>query len=220
MDGSTNGLELTRRYRVAPVHDARLTASRDPSRTTARAPVGSEGVAARVLRRSPRPRRARGGAHRLARPHGRRSSTSDPRRHANSARGLLRGGERPPRDCRPGAGGPAPARGDRRASVGSAAGPGRRALRRGARSAHLGRLAGRLLSDLCDRSAHLRRQLAAARLDPHAGDGVLDRAEHLPRVELRPLLRRADAVQRHQRPAHHLGAGRRLLRLRAPAREL
>ena len=32
---------------------------------------------------------------------------------------------------------------------------------------------------------HVRRQLAADRLDPHAGDGLLDRARHLPRPELR-----------------------------------
>ncbi len=31
----------------------------------------------------------------------------------------------------------------------------------------------------------VRRQLAAARVDPHAGDGLLDRAGHLPRPELR-----------------------------------
>ncbi len=46
---------------------------------------------------------------------------------------------------------------------------------------------------------HVRRQLAADRLDPRAGVGVLDRPLHLPGPELRRLLRRADAVQRHQR---------------------
>ncbi len=39
-------------------------------------------------------------------------------------------------------------------------------------------------------------------------------AGHLPRPELRRLLRRADAVQRDERPGHDLAAGRRLLHLR------
>ena len=66
---------------------------------------------------------------------------------------------------------------------------------------------------------HVRRQLAADRLDPQTGVGVLDRAIDLPRPELRRLLRRPDAVQRQERPGHHLGPGQRLLHLRpAPGR--
>ena len=54
--------------------------------------------------------------------------------------------------------------------------------------------------------ARLRRQLAADRLHPPPGDGVLDRATHVPRAQRLRLLRRADAVQRHERARQHLGA--------------
>ena len=95
----------------------------------------------------------------------------------------------------------------------------REALRRSDADAHLHPLDGRLLPDLRGRPEHVRRQLAADRLDPHAGVGVLHRARHLPRAQLRRLLWRADAVQRHQRPGQHLAARQRLLHLRkAPRR--
>ncbi len=90
---------------------------------------------------------------------------------------------------------------DRREPVAAAAARAGAQLRRCDADAHLAGVDGGLLSDLRDRPEHVRRQLAAAGLDPQAGERVLDRAEHLPRAELRPLLRRADAVQRHQRGA-------------------
>ena len=76
-------------------------------------------------------------------------------------------------------------------------------------------LDGRLLPDLLRRPEHVRRQLAADRLDPRAGVGVLDGSQHLPRPELRRLLRGADAVQRHATGAGghriHVGSRQRLL---------
>ncbi len=50
-----------------------------------------------------------------------------------------------------------------------------------------------------DGAAHVWGQLAAARLDPSAGVGLLDRARDLLGAQLRRLLRRADAVQRQER---------------------
>ena len=49
-----------------------------------------------------------------------------------------------------------------------------------------------------------------------SGVGLLDRARHLHGPQLRRLLRRADAVQRHQRADHDVGVGKRLLPLRPP----
>ena len=79
---------------------------------------------------------------------------------------------------------------------------------------------GRLLSGLRNGAADLRGQLAAARLDTHAGERLLDLRGHLPRPELRPLLRRADAVQRDQRAADDMGPGEQLLPGRAAPRLL
>ena len=50
----------------------------------------------------------------------------------------------------------------------------------------------------------LRRQLAAHRLHPPPGDGLLHRGHDLPRAQRLRLLRRADAVQRHQRAGQHV----------------
>ena len=109
------------------------------------------------------------------------------------------------------------ARGDRRATVARAAARGGGALRRSDRNAHHDALDGRLLPDLRHRAAHVRRQLAADRVDPRAGVGVLDGPHDLPRAELRRLLRRADAVQRDERRGGHpihVGPRQRLLSLR------
>src|SRR5205807_10323568 len=105
---------------------------------------------------------------------------------------------------------------DRRAALARRTGTRRAALHRPDADAHPDSLDGRLLSDLRRRSADVRRQLAADRLDPPPGVSLLDGARHLPRTELRALLRRTDAVQRDKPPDQHLAARRRLLHLRRP----
>ena len=65
-----------------------------------------------------------------------------------------------------------------------------------------------LLSDLCRSAARVRRELAAAGLDPQAGVGFLDGPQHLPWAELRALLWGPDAVQRHQRAGGARGSSR------------
>ena len=208
-------MPLRRGYRVPPGHDARL-----PHRSTARhsrpappsergawllaAPLGLLGVGVLV-----------GGAHRR-----RSAAPAAPRAAASGGCGRRRRSRRPAPASAPRGGRAARARADRGrgaivARPSSASRAARRlALRRSDADAHRDALDGRLLSDLRDRPEHVRGQLAAARLDPPAGVGLLDRAQHLPRPELRRLLRRADAVQRHQRAGHHLAAGQRLLPLR------
>ncbi len=90
----------------------------------------------------------------------------------------------------------------------------------GARPEAVGR---ELLPPVRARPGRLRRDVAAARVGPPPGDRLLHLPRHVPRPELRPLLRRPDAVQRHQRPADDLGAlparvpaGRAALRLPEP----
>ena len=110
-------------------------------------------------------------------------------------------------------------RGDRRGGVARGAERGVHAPRRSDRNGDTDALDGRLLSDLRDGAEHVRRQLAVDRVDPQAGVGVLDRAHHLPRAELRRLLWGADAVQRDQWSGQYLGPRERLLPLRqAPGR--
>ena len=185
-------------------------------RLPAGAAVGTGRVAAGRRDRSPRAGRARRGSHRRDWPHERRCAATRAEDRPDSRARITLAGQ--PSGC-PGD----HARGDRREAVSRPAAPGREQLPGSDADAHLQGLDGRLLSDLRDRAEHVRCQLAAAGLDPSPGVGVLDSARHLPRSELRSLLRRSDAVQRHQRRVSHpvhVGSGRRLLRLRKTTRAL
>src|SRR5438552_3840960 len=203
-----------------PTHgDARLVARHGPRPRTrprrgARAePTGrTSPVAARDRAVHARRARAGGCAERRDRSRHHAGSRREPspgtaRSNADGAR-RARAGHRAAR---------ARARGDRRPALGGAAERGREALRRLVAGADRDPLDRRLLSDLRRRPGNLHRQLAAARLDPSPGVGLLDRSRHLQGPELRPLLRRADAVQRHQRAAEHVAARERLLPLWPPA---
>src|SRR6185437_16299822 len=103
-------------------------------------------------------------------------------------------------------------RGPERAPAAARCGP----LRRADADAHTAWLDGRLLPDLRDRPAHVRRELAADRLDPSAGVGVLDGAGHVHGPELRRLLRRPDADERDQPAGPDLAARERVVPLRPP----